>query len=63
MTDAAAIASRPIVFRTGLGRLVTSHEIAEAVTCLVGEGVGGITGSVLRVDAGYSANELAGGPP
>jgi NAD(P)-dependent dehydrogenase (short-subunit alcohol dehydrogenase family) len=63
MTDAAAIPWEPIISRTALGRLVTPHEVAEAVAFLVGEGAGGITGSVLTVDAGYSANQLAAGPP
>lgn len=63
MTDAAAIPWEPIVSRTALGRLVTPHEVAEAVAFLVGERAGGITGSVLRVDAGYLANQLATSPP
>ena len=63
MTDAGEIPWEPIVSRTALGRLVTPHEVAGAVAFLVGEGAGGITGSALRVDAGYSANRLAVGPP
>jgi NAD(P)-dependent dehydrogenase (short-subunit alcohol dehydrogenase family) len=63
MTDAAAIPWEPIVSRTALGRLVTPHEVAEAVAFLVGEGAGGVTGTVVRVDAGYLANQLAAGAP
>lgn len=59
MTAGAAIPWQPIVQRTALGRLVTADEVAAAVEFLLSDEASGITGAVLRVDAGYLANQLA----
>lgn len=59
MTESSGIPWERIISRTALGRLVTTHEVAEAVAFLQSEESSGITGSVLRVDAGYLANQIA----
>jgi len=58
MTADSAIAWDALVARTALRRLVTPEEVADAVSFLVSDRASGITGTVLRVDAGYLANQL-----
>lgn len=61
LTATGAIPWDPIIDRTVLGRLVEPAEVAEAVAYLTGAAAAGVTGAVLRVDAGYVSNLMAPG--
>lgn len=51
-SEAEAMAA--LVGQTALGRLATADEVADAVAFLAGPAAGGMTGQLLRVDAGMA---------